>query len=386
MSSYRLKPKYIFGKDAMEQASIELKKYNFKKAVILYGKGSIKTNGIYNDVVNALNNAKIEHVEFEGIEPNPRDTTIYKASLFCRENDIDLILAVGGGSVIDASKVIGILANNPVYEDTWSYVLNQSKVTKPCIPIVAVITLAGTASENNAGSVVTNEITREKTGVFTPTGIPFLCVENPKYTFSVNPWQTASGIFDCFSHLLEQYFGKATFEWTKEYIFANLKTLLKYAKTCILKPDHYIARANVLWTTSMSLNSTASFLSDSDWSVHSIEHGFSGLWDITHGAGLALITPVYLDIRSKKEKWFEDKLIELGRNVFKTNTREETIKFIRDFIDGINLPSKWTQFKEIKSFTDDNVEFLVKHTVSFSDRPELKELYREVIETIKNNI
>ena len=225
----------------------------------------------------------------------------------------------------------------------------------------------------------------KKKGVQTPSAVPIITVEDPSYTFTVNAWQTASGIFDCFSHLLEQYFTKSLFTWTKEYIFANLRVLINYAKTVVLRPDHYDARANILWTTSMSLNGLATFNSDSDWTVHVIEHAFSGLWDITHGAGLALITPTYLKVRSDKEKWFKDKVIELGRNVFKTETFEATISYLVQFIKSINLPTKWTDFKEIEKFESEEAEFLINHSTKFGD-PELAEIYRDVIYKIKGAI
>lgn len=382
MQTLNLKTKYIFGKNAILNLPTELKNHKYKKALILYGKGSVKENGILDQLEKVLNTLGLDYVEFNGIEPNPRSTTIDRCIQFCRDNSVDVIFAVGGGSVIDASKVIGGLIHNPQYETSWQYVLDPSKASKPSIDIISIITLAGTSSENNSGSVVTNIETNEKKSVLTPSATPIIAIEDPSYTFTVNAWQTSSGIFDCFSHLLEQYFGKSTFSWTKEYIFANLRVLINYAKTVILRPDHYDARANILWTTSMSLNGLASFNCETDWSVHVLEHAMSGLWDVTHGAGLAFITPTYLQIRSEKEKWFKDKVIELGRAVFKTKTYEATISFIVQFIKSINLPTKWTDFKEIDNFSDDDAKFLIRHSVKFGEK-ELEDIYTEVIYKLK---
>lgn len=385
MNYYNLKPRYYFGEGAVAGLKTEFEKRKFKKAAILYGGGSIKLNGAYNDVVDQLKQANIEFVEFSGIEPNPRDTTITKAIDFMIDNGVDLILAVGGGSVVDASKVIATLATNRAkYNTVWDYVTNPKPLQQLPIPIISVITLAGTGSENNSGSVVTNFEKKLKAGILQQYAVPYVSIEDPKYTFTVNSWQTASGIFDCFSHLLEQYFGKNTFEWTKEIIFAQLRVLLKYAKFVIDNPNDFTARANILWTTSMSLNSTTSFASDADWNVHTLEHAFSGKWDITHGAGLALITPTYLEIRGKKEPWFYKKVETLGKDVFKVQNFDETILFLKSFIKAIGLPLKWNEFKEITSFTDDDVQELLKHSLQFGDS-ELKDIYFDVLNAIKNN-
>lgn len=382
MQKFNLNTKYIFGKNAIFSLSEQLKDKGYNNALILYGQGSVKRNGILDQLKNVLKGISLNFYEFDGIEPNPRDTTIDKCVQYCRENNIDIIFALGGGSVVDASKVIGILTTNTNYTRCWDYVLDQSHVTQKSVDIVSIITLAGTGSENNAGSVITNAELNEKKGVYTPSAVPIIAIEDPSYTFTVNAWQTASGIFDCFSHLLEQYFGKSTFAWTKEYIFANLRVLINYAKTVVFRPDHYDARANILWTTSMALNGLASFNCDTDWNVHTIEHAFSGLWDITHGAGLAFVTPTYIEVRSQKEKWFKDKVIELGRNVFKTTTFEATVTYLKNFIKSINLPTKWTEFKEITKFDETDAEFLISHATKFGDS-NLKETYREVIYKLK---
>lgn len=379
MSSINLKPKYFFGKEAIFEAKEDIKNKAYKKALILYGGGSVKSNGSYNDLIKLLTDIKLEYVEFSGIEPNPKNTTVDKCISFAKENKVDVIFAIGGGSVVDASKVIGVLTTNDTYKNCWEYCLDQSKITKPSIDIVAIITLAGTASENNAGSVITNIETNEKLGVFTPSAIPVISIENPIYTFSVNKWQTASGIFDCFSHLMEQYFGKETFEWTKNYIFGNMKTLVKFAKKAIDNPNDYEARSNVLWTTSMALNGFAGFDSDGDWTVHTIEHAFSGLWDVTHGAGLAFVTPTYLKIKSQKEPWFKEKVVEFGKNIFNSNTFEETILSLKNFIKSIYLPTKWTEFNEIKTITSDDIRSLVEHSLKFNYSPSDKNLIEEVI-------
>lgn len=388
MEIFNLKPMYYFGRDALDGVIETLKSNNLKKPLILCGKSSIQKLGFYDLLVNLLKQNNFLFETFNGIEPNPRNTTIDAAIKFCQETNVDSIIAFGGGSVVDASKVISALVFDNKYKDSWSYVMkNESYKLGKTLPIIAIITLAGTASENNGGSVITNEELKEKFAVMSDDVCPIATIENPEFTFSVNEYQTASGIFDCFSHLLEQYFSENTFEWTKQIIFANLRTLLIFGKKVINEPKNYEARANILWTTSMALNGLTSFNSDGDWSVHQIEHAFSGLWDITHGAGLALITPYYLYIRGKKEEWFYNKVVELGNEVFNVRTFEETIGYLRNFIlNDLNLFDKWNQFKEIKNFDDKDVNFLMTHIAKKINNEKLLEIFYQVILAIQNNI
>lgn len=379
MESLKINTKYLFGKKAifgLEKESLNLK---YQKALILTGSSSYKENGSFDDLQKIIKKLKLPFVHFLGIEPNPKTITLDRCVDFALENDIDLIFALGGGSVVDAAKVIAtVMRNKHAYENCWDYVLDSSKATKKPVNIISIITLAGTGSENNGTSVISNSAKWEKKSVYNQLATPIISVQDPSYTFTVNAWQTASGIFDCFSHLLEQYFGKSTFDWTKEFIFANLRVLINYAKMVILRPLHFEARANIFWTTTMALNGLASFKCETDWSVHTIEHAISGLWDVTHGAGLAFVTPTYLEIRSKKEQWFKDKVIQLGRNVFKTQTLESTIEFLVEFIKSINLPTKWSEFDKIEKFDEKDASFLLNHSCRFGDA-NMKEIYQSVI-------
>ncbi len=362
-SKFQLRTKFYFGKESILNIREEVIKGKYKSVMITYGGGSIKKNGIYNSLIEILKLSNVRFIEFGGIKPNPRDIDAFKASLMARAEEIDLIIAVGGGSTIDASKVIATLATNPQYQDAWSYVEDSSKATKPPIPIFSIITLAGTASENNSCSVITSVSNRLKMAVFNDLATPIVTIEDPEFTMSVNRWQTASGIFDCFSHLLEQYYGENTFGWTKEIIFANLRVLLKYGPKAVSDPTNYDARANVLWTTSMSLNGMTSFQSETDWSVHYMEHAISAKWDVSHGAGLALITPTYIKFRCEYQEWFKKKTLVLAKEVFNINNVEEFISFLNNWILKIGLPTKWTDFEEIKAVSEHDYQEMVIHTI-----------------------
>lgn len=366
ISTYNLKTKYIFGKDSIKGLSkIICSKH--KNVLILYGGGSIKRNGVYDQLTEELRKIKgLNIFEFNGIEPNPRHTTVNKAGLFCRKNNIDLIIAVGGGSVIDSSKVIGVLATNENINDSWDYVMDPSIAKNKCLPIIAILTISGTGSENNAGSVITNTDISAKNGVFTESGIPKYAILDPTYTNTLSKWQLSSGIFDCFSHLLEQYYGKQTFDWTKNIIIANMKTLLNAVNTIYTKDFYdYNARSNLMWTASMSLNSTTSFNSDGDWNVHGIEHSISALWDVTHGAGLALVTPTYIKYRSMKEDWFKDKTLYLAKEIFNVNSLEYFNEKLIELIKLLELPLKYTDFEEVKNVTDENLKYIVEHSIKY---------------------
>ncbi len=401
VNTFQLIPKYYFGKNSLSNLAWEIRKGNYKNILILYGGGSIKKEdkidsssnektSIFNIIMNQLNTIKnINVFEFSGIEPNPKNTTLDKAISFCKEKNIDLILATGGGSVIDSSKVIAMVSKNESLNSSWDYTIgnygNELKQTrnfnKP-IDIFSIITLAGTASENNAGSVITNEETYEKVGVHSPEAIPKVVFEDPTFTYTLSKWQMSSGIFDCFSHLLEQYYGKNTFLWTEEIIFANIRTLIKSSLKAIKNIDDYDARSNILWTSSMALNGLTSFNTiESDWNVHFIEHSISAKWDMAHGAGLALITPTYIKIRCEKEDWFKQKTLKLAKQVFGVKTINEFIERLIKFIKILELPLKFTDFKEIDKITQEDIDFIIEHTIKHSGY-----LDKELFELIVNSI
>lgn len=381
MDILNLKTQIYFGKDVVKHLGQALKENKVKKIMLVYGGGSIFKNGIYDAVTNELKTHGISFVEYKGVKPNPEEEHTYLGAKFASKNKVNAILAVGGGSVVDAAKVMAALATNPNYKDCWSYVLNPSKATNKALSVYAIPTLAGTASENNDGSVISNPKTKQKYGVFNTSARPVAAFLDPTYTYTVNPWQTASGIFDCFSHLLEQFYDSNSFEWTKQYIFANLRTLLKYALIAVKAPKNYDARANVLFTTTMALNGLADFESDSDWKVHKIEHGISGIWDVTHGAGLALVTPTYIKYRCNHDNAFLKQTLELANEVFGVKTLNAFLLKLRNFIKGLGLPLKFSDFKEISKLSPKEREQIYEHAAPFIKKKDLTTV-RDVINLI----
>lgn len=278
-----------FGRGQIECLSEEIGKYG-KKVLLVYGGGSIKKTGLYDEVYKVLKDFDI--YELSGIEPNPKLSSVKTGALICKEKGIDAILAVGGGSTIDASKHIACAA---FYDgDPWDLVLDKTKATK-ALPIFTVLTICATGSEMNPGAVISNEDTKEKLEINTPILYPTLSVCDPTYLFTLPARQTAAGTADIISHIFEQYFQPCDAAYITDRLSeAALKTCFKYGPIAMKEPENYEARANLMWTSSIGLNHLFTFGKGGAWSVHPIEHELSAFYDITHGDGLAILTPKWM--------------------------------------------------------------------------------------------
>lgn len=278
-----------FGKGQVECLAKEIAKYG-KKVLLVYGGGSIKRIGLYDKIYEVLKDFEI--YELPGIEPNPRLTSVDKGAKLCKKHRIDVVLAVGGGSTIDASKHIACAT---FYDgDPWDLVLDKSKVTK-ALPIFTVLTICATGSEMNPGAVISNEKTKEKLEINHPYLYPTLSVCDPTYMYSLPKMQTAAGTADIISHIFEQYFQPNDGAYITDRLSeAALKTCFKYGPIALNEPENYEARSNLMWTSSIALNHLFTFGKGGAWSVHPIEHELSAFYDITHGVGLAILTPVWM--------------------------------------------------------------------------------------------
>ena len=353
--------KYYFGKNAIvDNLSQEIKNKKAKTVFLLYGSSSIKKNGIYDQVINEIKKAKVKIVEHSGIQPNPLTSDCDKAILEGRKHKVDLIIAVGGGSVIDEAKVVATCIPNTNIKKSWSIMRNIELAPKKAIPIFSIITLAATGSESNYGAVITNTETKDKWAVQTYDR-PCVCFEDPTYTYSVSKWQTGSGTFDIFSHLLEEYYDmKYDFDWTKQYLIANMKIVLKYAKTALMYPNDSRARANLLWTSSWTLNGLGEFNISGDWTVHGLEHALSAKYNVSHGAGLALITPTYISYMCSQYEAFRVMTLELAQELFHVKTVKKFIACLTAFIKMLKMPTRYSDFKEIGHITKEDIEDLCR--------------------------
>lgn len=281
-----------FGKESMGHLGEELSRYG-ANILLLYGKGAVKKTGIYDKVTEILQQSGKQVVELAGIKPNPSYAQVLEGGRLVREHNIDLILAVGGGSVIDCAKAISVSAY--AKGDPWQrYWIDFEPVDNPIVPVGSVLTMTGTASEMNGGSVITNEEVSVKTGrVFPPEVNPKFSILNPEFTYTVPKTQMVSGIFDIMSHLMEQYFSGEDTNTTDAVIEAVMQSLIQSARTAVKNPQDYEARSNIMWCATLALNTVTGLSKTQDWEVHNIEHQLGAYTDCPHGLGLAVISMPY---------------------------------------------------------------------------------------------
>lgn len=281
-----------FGENAIEGLKTELPKYG-KTVMLVYGGGSIKKNGIYDKVIEFLKDAGKTVIEDAGVMPNPTLKKLLEGAKLARENKVDLILAVGGGSVVDYSKGVSVSAYCP--DDPWEkYYVRKERVDNPIIPVGDVLTMSGTGSEMNGGSVITNEAAKLKIGrVFEPEVFPRFSILNPAYTFTLPKYQVVAGIYDIFSHICEQYFS-GTDDSTSDYIAEGLmRSVIVSSRKAIKNLEDYEARSNIMWTATWALNTLIAQGKAGDWMVHMLGQAVGAYTDATHGMTLAAVTLPY---------------------------------------------------------------------------------------------
>ena len=286
--------KLYFGDEAQKNLVEALSGFG-KKVMLTYGGGSIKRNGVYDDVIAALTAAGKEVVELPGVMPNPTVDKLIEGSKVARENDVDFILAVGGGSTIDYAKAVSVSA---WYDgDAWERFWVKQEDPKPgerIIPVGAVLTMAGTGSEMNGGSVITNHATKMKIGkVFGEDVMPKFAVLNPCYTFSLPHRQMVAGIFDTMSHIMEQYFSGDD-DSTSDYLAEGLmRSVIASSRVAVKNPEDYEARSNLMWSATWALNTLIGEGKSQDWMVHMIGQAIGAYTDATHGMTLSGVSEAY---------------------------------------------------------------------------------------------
>lgn len=289
--TYDIPTKVYFGGDQLSHLGPELKKFG-KRVLLCYGGGSIKKTGLYDKIVAEIEKAGLELFELSGIEPNPRVTSVNRGAQICKDKHIDVLLAVGGGSVIDCTKFVG--AGKYYDGDAWDLVTRKAPITN-CLPIVTVLTLAATGSEMDCGGVITNLETNDKIGMGASIMRPRVSFLDPANTYTVSPYQTACGSADIFSHLVETYFNPTgSMFMLDSFMEGMMKTVVKYAPIAVKEPTNEEARANLMWTSSWAINDFVGACQHCAWSCHPMEHQLSAYYDITHGLGLAILTPRWM--------------------------------------------------------------------------------------------
>ncbi|MEM0467278.1 MAG: iron-containing alcohol dehydrogenase [Candidatus Thermoplasmatota archaeon] len=290
--TYNIPTKILFGRNKIERLAEEIKRYS-QRILFVYGSGSIKRNGIYDAVVGQLIKNDISFFELSGIKPNPSIQSVRDGIELVRLHNIDFILAVGGGSTIDCAKAIA--AGFYCDQDPWYYFTGNESKIKKALPIGTVLTLAGTGSEMNGNAVITNEQTQEKLAIHTDLIRPKFSILDPTYTFTVSKEHTAAGIIDIFSHVLEQYFSLVPETYIQDrFAESILKACIHYGPIAMNEPRNYDARANLMWASSLALNGILAYGKTGDWATHAMEHALSAMYDVTHGVGLAILTPAWM--------------------------------------------------------------------------------------------
>ncbi len=284
--------KLYFGKDSLENLSNELSNYG-KNIMLVYGSGSIKKSGLYDKVTEILKKCGKNIFEDPNVMPNPTVEKLYEGCKIAKENNIDLILAVGGGSVCDYAKAVSV--STYCTEDPWDkYYLRMEDVDNKIIPVGCILTMVGTGSEMNGGSVITNHSSKLKIGhVFGDNVFPKFSILNPELTFTIPKYQMVSGFFDIMSHILEQYFSDSD-DCTSDYIMEGLlKSLIHSSKIAVVNPEDYEARSNIMWIATWALNTLVAKGKSTDWMVHMIGQAIGAYTDATHGMTLSAISIPY---------------------------------------------------------------------------------------------
>ncbi len=381
---YNIPTKIFFGKGQIEKIGEEILKYG-KKVLLVYGKGSVKTNGIYDKVVEILNKNGIEFFEVAGVDPNPRTETVYYGADICKKNNIDLILAMGGGSTIDCAKAIGLQSK---YEgDFWTdfYIGGKKELIKEVTPVASILTLAATGSEMNGSTVISNTAVNMKVGFNHPKLKPVFSVEDPEYTYSVSRYQTCAGAVDIMSHLFEQYFSAEKDGFMQNRLIEGLlKTIIHYAPIALENPRDYEARANIMWTSSMALNELVTYGKEStDWATHQIEHQLSAVYDITHGIGLGILTPAWMKYVLSDENIH--RFVDYGKNIWNLSgtdreIAEKSIEKTRKFFTSLGCPASLSEI----NIDDSHFEEMAANAVFRGNLGSMKKLTKEdVVEIYK---
>lgn len=342
---YNITTQVYFGDNGLDKLGQAVSEHS-KRILLTYGSDRIKSNGLYNKVVEQLKAHDIFFVEVSGIKPNPSIQSVREGVQAIQEHDLGFILAVGGGSVIDCSK--GMAASVATGVDAWDFCKRKAAV-KDALPIGTVLTLAATGSEMNGNSVISNEETGEKLAFGHDLCRPQFSVLDPTLTFSVPTNQTAAGIVDIFTHTAEQYFEPTNDAYVVDRMSEGIfDTCIRYGRTVIEEPENYEARANILWAGSVGLNGLLSYgKSGGDWASHGIEHEVSAVYDITHGLGLGIILPKWMkyvlnDETVDRFAMFASKVWGLvGEDKFEL--ANAGIKATQDFFISLDMPMTFSE-------------------------------------------
>ena len=343
---YYTPTKVFFGKSKEKEVGKIISQYGYKKIMLQYGKGSIKASGLYDDIINALNQYEIEVVELGGVEPNPKIEFVREAVRIAKREGVELVLAVGGGSVIDAAKYTALGAVSDC--DVWDFVVGKQKPTS-ALAVACVLTIAAAGSEMSWSAVVSDLSLNMKRGLASDLIRPLFAVCNPELTYTVSPYQTACGITDIMAHTMERYFTPCEpTDITDQIAEGILRSVINAARVVMKEPNNYEARANIMWASSLSHNNLTGCGRINSLPVHQLEHAISGEYDsVAHGAGLAVLFPAW----AKYVYTYNiPRFAQFARNVWAVNevddkkAAEMGIESMTEFFKSIGMPSTLREF------------------------------------------
>lgn len=370
-----------FGKDQIQQLSEEVSRYG-NNILLVYGGGSIKKNGLYDEVINELAKSNTRVFELAGVEPNPRLTTVHKGVDICKTENIELVLAVGGGSVIDAAKAVAVGAK---YDgDVWDIISKKATATG-ALPIGTILTLAATGSEMNANSVITKWDTNEKLGWSSPYSYPAFSILDPTYTMTVPEDQTVYGVVDMMSHVLESYFHHDTNTPLQDKMCESiLATVVETAPKLLENLHSFEHRETIMYCGTMALNGVIQMGARGDWGSHRIEHAVSAVYDIPHAGGLAIIFPHWL--RYSLHERNMERHVQLATRVFGVDQEGksdeqialEGIEKLSQFWIGLGAPARLADY----SIDDSQLDRLAEIATASGPFGNFKRLEKEDVKQI----
>ncbi|MBQ4345352.1 MAG: iron-containing alcohol dehydrogenase [Muribaculaceae bacterium] len=343
--TYYTPTRYLFGR-GVEAKTGELTRWmGVKKVLIVYGGGSVIRSGLLDRVKLSLDNEGIEYLEMGGIQPNPVDTPVYDGIKICRDNNIDGLLAVGGGSAIDTAKAIA--CGVPYEGDFWDFYAGK-KIVEEAMPLGVVLTIPAAGSEGSGNSVITKLDGLHKISLRTESALrPKFAIMNPELTFTLPPYQTASGISDMMAHIFERYFSNTPeVEITDRVAEGVLKAIIAEAPRVMAEPENYEARANIMWSGTLAHNGICGTGRQEDWVSHFMEHEISAVYGVTHGAGLAVMFPAWMTFMAQNHPV---KVAQFARRVFDIVEADDTIaalkgiEVLKRFYTSIGLPVTFAQ-------------------------------------------
>lgn len=346
-------PTYFeFGRNTEEKAGKLISRFGGKKVLIHYGSGSVVRSGLLGRVIASLDAEGIHHIELGGAVPNPRSGLVYEGIELCRKEKVDFILAVGGGSAIDSAKAIAI--GVPYEGDFWDFYTGRK--IEEALPVATILTLSAAGSEASASSVITHENGMVKRGTLSDKIRPVFSILNPELTTTLPPFQTAAGATDMFAHVLERYFTNTRdVEITDRLCEAVMLTIINEAPKAITNPADYEARANIMWAGMVAHNDICGVGRVQDWGSHQLEHELSALYDVAHGAGLAVMFPAWMKFTMKHDVM---RFAQFAVRVFgcqmdfqqPERTAREGIERFESFLKAIGMP---VRFKELGAKRED---------------------------------